>query len=493
MSSRAQSHPAAAKSGRWRLRRNAARVRPRPRADQEFLPAALELLETPPSPVQIRLLLAICAFVTISIGWMVIGRIDVIAMAQGKVQPVGRVKLVQPLETGRVRQLLIANGAKVQADQVLVVLDDSEVRSEEASLEDTVASLRTEIVRRSTAIEAAGNGSFEPRPADWPRGVPERILTREQRVLTGDLALLKSTVMSLAAQRRQKEAERARLVDTIAAQEELVKTSSTRGQLRGYLESKQLGSKLSVFDAEESMQNHHLSLVGQKGQLGETTAALDVIDRDMAKAVATFVADNSQKLADAERQLEDARQKLVKAQARTSHMTLRAPASGTVQALSINSIGQVVMPGEEIARIVPDDGKIEIECYMPNKDIGFVTVGQEAAIKVESFPFTQYGSLTARVTRVSREAIPEPDAQQQEGNPGRSAHSQVQGGAQRIQNLVFPVTLSLEGEGLTSRGARIPVSNGMAVTVEIKTGSRRIIDYLFSPLVEVSSRAMRER
>jgi hemolysin D len=440
-----------------------------------------------------RLLVGICLFVMIAIAWMFIGRLDVIAVAQGKVQPVGRVKLIQPLETGRVKQLLVANGAKVQADQVLVKLDDSEVRAEEGSLQDLIASFRTEAVRRMASIEAARAGSFEVGAVDWPQGVPDRILQREQRVLAGDLALLKSTVASYRAQRRQKEAERESLVNTIAAEEELIKTSSTRGELRGYLESKGLGSKLTVFDAEESLKSHRLELTRQKGQLGENAMALDVIDRDMTKAISTFVADNSQKLADAERQLEDAKQKLVKAEARLSHMTLRSPASGTVQALSVHSVGQVVMPGEEIARIVPDDAGIEIECYMPNKDIGFVAVGQEAAVKVESFPYTQYGSLTGKVTRVSREAIPEADTQQQESDSGRAARSQFQGGGQRIQNLFFPVTLSLEGDGVSSRGAHIAVSNGMAVTVEIRTGSRRIIDYLFSPLVEVTSRAMQER
>jgi hemolysin D len=493
MTDRGQSPQAAARPGGWRLRRTSPGRRKRPRADQEFLPAALELLETPPSPVQMWLLVAICALITVAIAWTFIGRLDVIAVAQGKVQPVGRVKLIQPLETGRVTQLLVANGSKVQADQVLVKLDDSEVRAEEASLQDALASYRAEAVRRTAAIEAAQNSSFQSGPVDWPQGLPERILLRERRVLAGDLMLLNSTVGSYRAQRRQKEAERTSLIDTIAAEEELIKTSNTRGELRGYLESKGLGSKLNVFDAEESLKSHRLELTRQKGQLGENGMALDVIDRDMTKAISAFVADNSQKLADAERQLEDTRQKLAKAEARLSHMTLRSPASGTVQALSVNSIGQVVMPGEEIARIVPDDAGIEIECYMPNKDIGFVAVGQEAAVKVESFPFTQYGSLTGKVTRVSREAIPEPDAQQQEADSARAGRSQFQGGGQRIQNLFFPVTLSLEGEGVSSRGARILVSNGMAVTVEIKTGSRRIIDYLFSPLVEVTSRAMHER
>ncbi len=465
----------------------------RARADQEFLPAALEVLETPVSPMHSWLLLTICAFVVLATTWMFVGRIDIIAVAQGKIQPVGRVKLVQPLERGRVQQLLVANGARVVPGQVLALLEDNEVQAEVGSLKETVKSLQAEVVRRSAALEAAASGTYEAGRVAWPHDVPARILASEQRVLAGDLSLLKSTLESLSAQRRQKEAEQARLTDTIAAQEELVKNSSTRGQLRGYLESRQLGSKLSVYDAEEALQNHRLSLTHQRGQLGEVTASLGVIDIERAKATSTFVADNSQKLADAERRLEEARHRLIQAEAKAENMKLRAPAAGIVQALSINSVGQVVMPGEEVARVVPEEVGFEVECYVANKNIGFINIGQEAAIKVEPFPFTLYGALTGEVSQIGRDAIPEADAQQQEASPGRSGRSQFLGAGQRTQNLYFPVILALPHDAETSRGATLPISNGMAVTVEIRTGSRRIIDYLFAPLVEVTARAMRER
>jgi hemolysin D len=462
-------------------------------SDREFLPAALEIIETPPSPIQMRLLQSICIVAATTIAWTFIGKIDVIAVAQGKVQPTGRVKLVQPLETGKVQGLFVANGSKVEARQVVVALDDSELRAEGMSLAGSLASLRAEAARRTAAIAAARAKDFKPPDVKWPRDTPENILTREQQVLAGDLASLQSSIASLAAQRLQKQAERTRLVNTIASQEELLKIEDDRVQLRSYLESKQLGSKLNLFDAQESMQSQRTSLAQQQGQLAEAEAALSVLERDTTKTVATFIAENSQKLADAERQIEETVQKLTKADARKSYMLLTAPVAGTVQALSITSIGQVVMPGEEVMRIVPAEGGLEIECYMPNKDIGFIKPGQEAVVKVESFPFTRYGTLPAHVIRVSREAIPEPDAEQQEGNPARPSHSTLAAGAQRVQNLFFPVTLVLEKRTIRTDGEEIPISNGMAVTVEIKTGYRRIIDYVFSPFVEVTSNAMKER
>jgi hemolysin D len=144
-------------------------------------------------------------------------------------------------------------------------------------------------------------------------------------------------------------------------------------------------------------------------------------------------------------------------------------------------------------RIVPDDAGLEIEVYVLNKDIGFVKPGQQAVVKVESFPFTQYGTIAAKVTRVARDAIPEPEANQSEGDPAHAANSSAFAGAQRTQNLVFPVTLQPEAATIGVDGGAMPLTSGMAATVEIKTGSRRILGFIFSPLVEIGESAMRER
>jgi hemolysin D len=463
------------------------------REDNEFLPAAIEILETPPSPILISFLVTICAATVIALMWSFIGQIDVVAVAQGKIQPTGRVKLVQALESGKVRDVFVANGAKATEGQTVIVLDDTEARAEELSLAGTLASFRAEILRRTAAIAAARGNALTPPRIDWPGELPDNIIAREEAILVGDLALLQASIENLDAQRRQKETERERLTLTIASQEELLKIEDKRVALRTGLESQGLGTKLALFDALEAMQNQRSSLVNQQGQLLGAVAALDVLDHDKAKTVSTFIAENSQKLGEAQRQAAETAQKLAKAQAKTLHMALQAPVSGTVQAVSITSIGQVVMPGEEVMRIVPDGVGFEIEAYMPNKDIGFITVGQEAVVKIESFPFTRYGTLRAHVTRVGVEAIPEPDAQQQEANPARAAKSTLSAGAQRMQNLVFPVTLSLERAAISADGVDVPVFNGMAVSVEIKTGSRRVIDYVLSPLAEVASKSMKER
>ncbi len=461
--------------------------------DREFLPAALELLETPPSPVRMWLLLSLCAMVATAVLWAFIGRIDIIAVAQGKIQSVGRVKFVQPIEAGKVRSLLARNGQHVTEGDAVVKLDDSEAAAEEAGLAATVASFRAEAIRRKASIEGAKSRVFAPAAPAWPDGVPVNIREREERVLRGDLQQLATTLASFQAQRRQKEAESARLTASIASQEKLLTIEGERVELRSTLEQQKLGSKLNRLDAEEALQQQRTTLTQQKGQLAEAAAAIEVLTQDAAKTADTFIADNSQKLAEAERQLEDNVQRLAKARSRTEHMVLRAPVSGVVQGLTIISSGQVVMAGDEVMRIVPEiGGGYEIECFLPNKDIGFVSEGQDAIVKIESYPFTRYGVLNARVSRIGIDAIPEPEAAQREADPAKAPKSTFLGGAERTQNLYFPVILTPEQQNV-GHDTSLPISNGMGVTVEIKTGDRRIIDYLFSPLVEVGARALKER
>ena len=462
-------------------------------ADREFLPPALQILETPPSPVKLWLIQTICLFVVLAIAWMYFGKIDVIAVAPGKIEPVGRVKIVQPSESGKVQELLVSNGSFVHEGDTVVQLDDSELLAEQRGSAALLAASLAEARRRSVAIDAALRRKFDDVRVDWPKSTPIEIADRENKVLAGDLAALKASIDSLTAQKLQKEAERARLTEQIQSQEQLLLIEGQRVDLRANLEEQQLGTKLSLLDARETLQIQRTSLAQQKGQLTEAGAAIEVLTRDREKTVSTFVAENSQKMADAQKQAEDAREKLNKARSRTGQMRLTAPVTGVVQGLSITTKGQVVTPGEEVMRIIPTNARYQIEAYVANKDIGFLQDDQEAVVKVESFPFTTYGTLPAKITRVSMEAIPEPDAQQKQADSASPTRALLPGGAQRLQNLVFPVTLTLEKTDIESGRRPIPVSNGMAVTVEIRTGQRRIIDYILSPLIDVGSRAMKER
>ncbi len=462
--------------------------------DHEFLAPALEILETPPSPVRMALIVTICLFVVVALTWAYFGKIDIVATAQGKVQPVGRVRIVQPLETGKISQIVATNGSQVAAGDTLIKLDPAEADAELHSSELGLASSRAEIARRKVSVEVARAEAFDAIPQiPWPADVPANLRERENGVLTADLSKLQANVTTLEAQRLQKVAEHDQLVSTIATQRKLIDTLQQRVDMRTELIRLNAGTKSSLIDATETLQYQITQAAMQEGQLASLNAGAAVFLQQEAKAREDFISENAQKISDAERQVEDLGQKLAKAQAKLSHMTLTAPISGIVQASAATNPGQVLTSGQEVMRIVPGEGGLEAEVYVVNRDIGFIKVGQDAVIKVEAFPFTRYGVINAKVTQIAADAIPEPDANQQEGDPVRSTHNAGLAGAQRTQNLVFSVKLRLASTSMEVDGRPLPLTSGMAITADFQTGRRNLLEYLFSPVVEVGTQAMRER
>ncbi len=466
------------------------------RGDHEFLPGALEILETPLSPVRSGMILTICAFAVVALVWSWFGRVDIIATAQGKIQPVGRTKTIQPLETGKVASVAVENGDARQGG-----------RRAGAARPGRSAGRRGRArgrhrVRDGRGAAPHGRAGAGLRPRAGP-GAADRLRRRRAARRRGrassacwqqDIAQLAGTVGSLDGQVKEKTAERDRLQGTIDAQQSLVATLKERVDMRQTLEASKSESRAKVIDALELMQTQAATLAGERGQIGEIAASLGRLGRDIEKSYAAFSAENAQKLADAERLMDENVEKLAKARLKTADMTLRSPIDGTVSGSTLTSVGQVLSVGEQVMQIVPSDSKLEIECYLPNSDIGFVRKDQQAVVKIDSFPFTDYGTIDGRVTRVAHDAIPQPDADQREQNPAQaSKEGGLFGGGQRFQNLVFPVTLTLDRAVMKTEDAAVPLLPGMAVTVEIKTGTRRILSYLFSPILQVTTTAFRER
>ena len=462
------------------------------RSDQEFLPSALEILERPPSPIALALLISICALVVITLTWSWFGYTDIVAIAQGKIQPSGRVKTVQPVEGGRITKILAVNGQKVAEGEILIELQSDDARAEGRAIDAALWGASAENIRRLAVVEAAKiNG--DRAKLIWPAFIPLEVQTREEQVADVDLAQLRAQISTLNAQRDQKKAERDRLTNTISAQEALIAILSERVDMRQTLQNTASGTKASLIDAQETLAYQKTFLATERGQLIEAERGFDALNAEISRTLQNFIAENISKAAEAKRLTDEARPRREKVQVRIDNLTLRAPVSGVVQASSAVNPGQVLIAGQEVMRIVPDELTLEAEAYLPNKDIGFVHEGQHAYIKIEALPFTRYGTIEATVLRVGQDSIPLPEAIAAESNPGQSADPRGPVTAQRVQNLYYPVVLKLERSSMISGGKEIALSSGMAITAEITTGERRLLDYFLSPLREVSSQAIRER
>jgi hemolysin D len=494
--------------------------------DREFLPAALEILETPPPPLPIALIATICLVALAALAWSYFGRLDVHATAPGKIEPTGYAKVIEPLDPGKIAAIHVEKGQTVKAGDLLLELDPAEANADARSAQDALNASLAEIARRRFAIDAVRAAETEARSAPdrfaarsndeapasdsgavenlagqaelkvaWDGAVPEQFRLREEAVLRADLAQLSDALKALDRQMAEKLATQKRLDMSIAFQNTLMDTLNQRVSTRQQAIDLNVGTKIDLYNAKEEMEKSQAALASDQGQLIETDAALKQVRSEKAKAVSQFIADNENKLAEASRKADEARQALAKAEARLARTRLCAPTDGVVQQMAVTTIGQVVTTGQQLITLTPIGGKLQVEALVANLDIGFVKPGQDAVIKVDAFPFTRFGALRGKVVSIAPAAIAEQDAKRAEANATASANAAAEQPTApgQPESFVFPVTVSLDETAMKIDNATIPLTPGMTVTVEIRTDSRRVIDYLLSPLAKIASEAARER
>lgn len=464
--------------------------------DREFLPAALELLETPPSPVRIAGIWLICSAFVVVLMWSYFGKLDIHAIAHGRIQPSGRSKVIQPLEPGRVVAIQVENGTRVNAGDVLLELDPTETGADRETQTRELQSARAETARRRSALAVASHKDrlLAPIAIVFDASVGDSVRLREEHVLASDLGQLRSTRSNLVAQLAEKIAARDKLIASLDARERLIALAKERVEMRTSLTERGSMSRAMVIEVLSQYESQLTTQVSERGQLVETQAAIATVQSKIDELIAQFVSEQTGKMAEAERKADRLAQDLIKATAKNERATLRAPITGTVQQLTVSTVGQVVSGGQSLMTIVPTDVPIEIEAMIQNQDIGFVEMGQEVVIKIEAFPFTRYGSIPGKVQRVSRDAVEERDAQAMADPMTAARPGGVSSGTgTKGPTLVFPATVRLERSTINIDGKQIPLSPGMSVTVEILTGQRRAIDYVLSPLREVTSNSGRER
>ena len=461
------------------------------KVDREFLPAALELLETPPSPVRVAAIWLIGLFFAAALVWSYFGWLEIYAVAQGRIQPSGRSKVVQPLDPGRVVGIAVENGSRVEAGDLLVELDSRETGADREEQKRDLESALAEAARRRAAIAAARLGGVLK--IVYPAGSSEDIIARENGVLAADLAQLSSNRANLLAQRAERLATRDRLKASIAAREKLIAVNKEHVNMREALSQTKSASRAQVIETLQQYEAQVTTQAGEKGQLVENEAALVTLERKLEETTTQFIADQTQKLAESERKADHLKGELIKAATKHERTRLTAPIAGTVQQLAVTTVGQVVSSGQPLLTIVPLGAPIEIEALIQNKDIGFVEAGQKAVVKFESFPFTRYGTVDGAVVKVSRDAVDDREASALSDPKAGIRPQSATADVARNQNLVFPATIALAKTVINVDGKNIPLSPGMAVTVEVLTGKRRALDYILSPLKEVTSNSAHER
>lgn len=433
-----------------------------------FLPARLELVESPVSPLARWVIGAIVALFCVALAWAILGKLDIVAVASGKTVVSSRTKVVQPLETGVVRQIHVRDGQVVRRGDVLVELDATSTGAELEQADEALMHSRLAELRFSAMLDAMDSGRL-PAVAEIP-GVPLSRLQNEWKLLESEFIEYQARRQSLNASIVQRQAEAGTVRSQLAPLEESLSISKERvADLERLLDGQYVSRHEFLARKQESVELERL-LAAQRSTLVETQSAMVAAQEDLLVLEADTRQQSMDGLRQAREQVAQYRPQSARAQRRDALMQLRAPVDGTVQQLAVHTVGGVVTPAQALMAIVPSEETLEIEATVLNKDVGFVRPGQRATVKVESFPYTRYGYLEGVVETVSHDA---------------AQHEQL--------GLVFPARVKLESATLVIDGVRVALTPGMNLSVEIKTGKRRVIDYLLSPLRQHTNEALRER
>ncbi|MFX1674551.1 HlyD family type I secretion periplasmic adaptor subunit [Paraburkholderia sp. A2WS-5] len=432
-----------------------------------FLPAELELVETPvhPAPRWAMRVLVTMTAIALLIG--VFGRLDIVVTAHGQFIPNARVKTIQPAITGVVREIGVRDGQRVAEGQLLMKLDTTQAAADadKAHTSRLDAELAAARANALLAAQHANRSPVVPKVDD----APDARMQDAQRHAEGAWLEYRAQYESEQAELLKRQAE---LEITRAQIAKLAQTAPlAREQADSYrtLVADKYVARNDFLDKEQQALDKEHELAAQRARANELTAAIAEQRAQIEAKALKFRRDQLDELEKATQLVTQNRDDETKAQTRQALMSLTTPVAGTVQQLSVHTLGGVVTTAQSLMEIVPDDA-LEVEARLQNRDIGFVQVGQRAAVKIEAFPYTRYGYLNGTITEVSNDALQD-----------------------KKLGLTFPIRIRLETNRIHVDNRWITLTPGMAVTADIATGRRTVIGYFLDPLMRTATEGMRER
>ena len=437
----------------------------RHRDEHEFLPAALEVLETPPRPAARLVAVVIALFFVAALVWSILGHIDTVAVAQGQIVPSDRVKLVQPIENGIIRAIRVKDGQRVRTGEVLIELDPTESAA-------NVETLRSDLLKAQldAAIAAALLADDPEADIEVPDDAGGHLVEAARSQMQGERERLAAALAAIDAEIAELEAA------IISHETELERAKATiplaEERLDGLerLAEKDLVRKPDLYAARQQVIDTESQIMTATSGIEQANSRLQARRNKRTETIASARADALEKRSEALRKMAGLVQQVRKEEQRAVDRTLRAPVDGLVVGLSVFTVGGVATTKDVLMRIVPESSPLEAEVSVLNKDIGFVAKGQTAEIKLETFPFTRYGLIEGVVKEVWRDAAPD-----------------------EKQGLVYKAEIALKEDRILVGREWVPIAPGMAVQAEIRTGARRAIDYFLSPILRYRDESLRER
>ncbi|NOI77364.1 HlyD family type I secretion periplasmic adaptor subunit [Vibrio coralliilyticus] len=449
----------------WQRERKSAPKASYTRDEHDFQPGYLEIVERPPVPWARRTALALTLLLVIGLIWSIVGRLDIHANATGRLLVSSHSKIIQSLEAGEIQRIRVRDGQRVKAGEVLIDLNPIGVEAEWKELEAQLRYRQLERARLEALLTDTPLEEYQP-PANISPSQAELAKAHLRSVWNEVLANLASIDGEMAVNRANQQARS----DDIQSLERLSANIQTRLQARTALAEHKLLPKIELLEQEKERLELERSLSQQHADMAVLKAEYQSLVERRESFLAKTRREYYDKLNSVRSEIAVMKQQLIKVGEKQRLQRLRAPVDGVVQQLAVHTKGGVVQPAQQLMVIVPDDALLEADVMVLNKDIGFVHAGQSVEIKIDSFPYTRYGTISGKVGHVSKDAVKDEQL-----------------------GLVFPTRIQLSRSTIAVEDQTIPLQAGMSTTAEIRTGQRRVIEYLLSPLQQYQSEALRER
>jgi hemolysin D len=457
------------------MQKSVERLGDRIQADpRDFQPALMRLQDSPPSPLGRRVLWAALIFLTALLIWAIFGRLDIVAVAEGKLVPDTYLKIVQPTDAGVVKEILVKENQSVKAGQVLIRMDTALSESDLKALTADYHNKR--IALRRIDAQLAGL-PFLPR-ADEPPALFAQVLAQYT-------ANRQAYENALAQERTTLEKARHDLTATQEVRKKLVQTlPHYRQQAAAYekLLGEGFAGKLMHTDKQRELIEKEQDLLAQEAVIASAQGTILQEQKKIEQITADYRRQLQTERVDIASQLEKSSQEMAKQEHRNTYLELKAPQDGVVKDLATHTVGTVTSPGTILMTLVPIDEHLRAEVWVKNDDIGFIHPTQSVKVKVAAFTFQKYGMVQGQVAQVSA------DASEQGANDGQQGQAKARG-----DRFTYKTMIDLKAQLLETDGAKHRLTPGMQVSAEIHLGTRSVLEYLLSPVTKAFREAARER
>ncbi|WP_370400432.1 HlyD family type I secretion periplasmic adaptor subunit [Sulfitobacter sp. JB4-11] len=412
------------------------------------------------------LLVVIALGIGAFVAWAATYRIEESARATGRVIPSQQVQVVQSLEGGIVRGVMVREGDIVDAGEVLMQIDDTRFASQQGELREQSSAIAAEITRLKAEAEFAPDLAFSAElVAQNPRAtaVEQEVFLSRREQLVRELDVLEAQRVQQRSALEEARAQRDKTTAVLAPLREEI--TLTEGMVdRGVvprIELLRLQSRFAELSGDISV-----SLAAEP----RIKAAIGEVDSQIKAARSAYVLAARQRLAKLQSELAVIQETLRAANDRVKRAQLRAPVRGTVNTIHTTSLGAVVQPGAALVDIVPIDDSLLIEADLGPRDIAFVRLGEPASVKITAYDYLVYGAMEGKVVRIGADTLQRADGSE-----------------------FFRVVIRTDRAYLGSSGNPLPITPGMIASVDIQTGQKTVLSYLAKPILRAQSEALRER